>query len=177
MGAAARTRVQREFTTQLMIDGIRGVYAELLEGRQRERSSAEAEDLDERQNSDPEIESQGPVLDVEVVPLDTIGNRGLATQAMDLCPAGDAGLDAVAGVVAGHLTIEAGDEVRTLGRGPTMLMSPQRTLISCGSSSSELRRSICPSRVRRSYPSTPPGARPRGGSNRLSAAMSTIVRN
>src|ERR1051325_7951188 len=48
------------------------------------------------------------------------------------------------------------------------LMSPLRTLSSCGSSSSEVRRRKVPKRVRRSSPSTPPGAGScgRGGGTR-----------
>ena len=40
-----------------------------------------------------------------------------------------------------------------------MLISPRRTLKSCGSSSMEVLRRNAPTRVRRSSPSTPPGAR------------------
>ena len=49
---------------------------------------------------------------------------------------------------------------RRSGRGPTRLMSPRSTFQSCGSSSSEVRRSRWPARVMRASPASPPaGAR------------------
>ena len=54
-------------------------------------------------------------------------------------------------------------------------MSPLRTLTSCGSSSSESRRMNWPTRVRRSAPSTPPGATPASGHELAVAGASTRI--
>src|SRR5215207_5008263 len=43
----------------------------------------------ERLEQDLHVEPGGPVLDVEIVPLDAILERGLASKAVDLCPAGE----------------------------------------------------------------------------------------
>src|SRR5690606_15258885 len=69
------------------------------------------EQADGRHDQDVEVEQYRPVLDIiEVVvdPLhDLVDGVGLAAPAVDLRPAGDAGLDAVAGEIALHgLVIE-----------------------------------------------------------------------
>ena len=56
--------------------------------------------------------------DVVVVPLDALGERSLPAQAVDLRPAGDPRLDAVAVVVADDVLVEQLDELRALGAGP-----------------------------------------------------------
>ena len=53
-----------------------------------------------------QVEPRRPVLDVVVVPLDAVLERRLAAQAVDLRPAGDADLDAVAVVVAVDVSFE-----------------------------------------------------------------------
>src|SRR4051794_18213647 len=50
----------------------------------------------DRLEQDLEVEPGAPVLDVEVVPLDAVFERGLAAQSVDLRPAGEARLHAVA---------------------------------------------------------------------------------
>jgi hypothetical protein len=52
---------------------------------------------EDRHQEDLEVEHQRPVLYVVVVPLDTVGDRGLSAQTVDLGPAGDAGLSLSAG--------------------------------------------------------------------------------
>ncbi len=111
-----------------------------------------------RGQHDLEVEPHRPVLEVVVVPLDSIRKGGLSPETVDLRPAGDARLDAVTIPVPGDRALEDLDELRPLGRGPIRLMSPLTTLISCGNSSSDSRRTMLPKRVRRSAPSTPPGA-------------------
>src|SRR5687767_8730028 len=63
-----------------------------LFGAVDERGEGHQEDL--------QVEPERPVLDVVVVPLDAVAQRRLAPQAVDLGPAGDARLDAMAVVVA-----------------------------------------------------------------------------
>src|SRR3954471_250609 len=87
----------------------RGMFGGLL--RQREV----AEHGPERHQQDLDVEPERPVLDVVVVPLDAVGERGLAAQAVNLGPAGDPGLDAVAVAVAVDVALEQPGEVRTLG--------------------------------------------------------------
>ena len=77
--------------------------------------SSEPEDLGDRQREDPQVQPQRPVLDVVVVPLDAVGDRGLAAQAVDLGPAGDPGLDAVAVLVAGDVARELAHVLGALG--------------------------------------------------------------
>src|ERR1044071_4888361 len=72
------------------------------------------QDLEHRHRQDLQIQPQRPVLDVVVVPLDAIAQRGLAAEAVDLGPAGDAGLDAVAVAVAADVGLEQLDELRAL---------------------------------------------------------------
>src|SRR5579859_4477624 len=76
--------------------------------------SGMAQHLEDGQDDDPQVEAQRPVLDVVVVPLDPVGDRGLAAQAVDLGPAGDPGFDPVAVLVAGYLAHEALDELGPL---------------------------------------------------------------
>ena len=71
------------------------------------------------------------------------------------------GLDAVAVAVAVDVAARRARRSRARsGRGPTSAHVARRTLSSCGSSSSDVRRRNAPTRVRRSSPSTPPGAVP-----------------
>ena len=112
-----------------------------------------------RHQQDLDVEPERPVLDVVVVPLDPVAERGLAAQAVHLRPAGDPRLDAVAVARSGRrCRSNSRTKSGRSGRGPIRLMSPLRTFRSCGSSSSEVRRRSAPTRVRRSSPSTPPGA-------------------
>src|SRR5918912_2127514 len=76
------------------------------------------EDGGHRHEQDLQVEPEGPVLDVVVVPLDPVRERGLAAQAVDLRPPGDAGLDAVAVLVAADAPLEQLDELRALGARP-----------------------------------------------------------
>src|SRR3954470_24747977 len=55
---------------------------------------------DDRHQQDLEVEPQSPVLDVVVVPLDALGERGLAPKPVHLRPPRDPRLDAVAVLVA-----------------------------------------------------------------------------
>ena len=70
------------------------------------------QDLGERERDDPQVQAQRPVADVVVVPLDPIGDRGLPAKAVDLRPAGDPRLDAVAILVAIDL---GGEQLHELG--------------------------------------------------------------
>src|SRR3974390_1595321 len=72
----------------------------------------------ERAGQDLEIEQQRPVLDVVEIELDPLLDAGLTPQAVDLGPAGDAGLDLVAQVVARDPAAELFEEDRALGAGP-----------------------------------------------------------
>ena len=114
-------------------DGIRAVGVRM--GLLRHPEGGE-----HRQQQDLQVERERPVADVVVVQLDAVGQRGLAAQAVDLGPAGDAGLDAVAVGVAASSAPKASTNSGRSGRGPTRLISPRSTLISWGSSSSEVRR-------------------------------------
>src|SRR5215210_5991888 len=58
------------------------------------------------QHQDLQIEPQGPVLDVVVVPLRPVGERRLAAQTLHLRPARDPGPDAVAVGVAVDRPVE-----------------------------------------------------------------------
>src|SRR5437660_7885777 len=60
------------------------------------------------------IEPHRPVLDVPQVILCTFLNRRVATQTINLCPAGHSGLLAVAFHVTRNVLAELGDEVRLL---------------------------------------------------------------
>jgi len=88
------------------------------------------------------------VLDVPEVELDPLG-PGELRATVDLRPAGDPRLDVepvpLALVVLIHL-------VPHVGRGPISDISPRTTFQSCGSSSSEIRRSSAPTRVMRGSP-------------------------
>src|SRR2546423_4003368 len=64
---------------------------------------------------DLQVEPERPVLDVVVVPLHSIDERGLPSQAVDLRPAGDARLDAMTVLVAMDRLLEQGDDVVALG--------------------------------------------------------------
>ena len=89
---------------------------------------------------DDQIERQRPVLDVVQVEA-VVGVERRVVPGLDLPQAGDAGAHVVAGVEVGR---ELGDLLRSAGRGPIRLMSPLRTLISCGSSSRLVRRRTWP---------------------------------
>ena len=65
-------------------------------GKRRPAYSAPRSSAPGRQEQDLEVEPERPVLDVVVVALDAVRHRGLAAQAVDLRPAGHAGLDAMA---------------------------------------------------------------------------------
>ena len=92
--------------------------------------------------------AQRPVLDVLEVVLDALLERGVAAQAVDLRPAGDARLDHVAVHVVRDALPELLHELGALGRGPTIDMSPCSTFKSCGSSSRSSRAARPPDRVR-----------------------------
>src|SRR5687768_17974005 len=66
------------------------------------------------QPEDLEVEADGPVLDVIQVVLDPLLERGVAAPAVDLRPAGDAGLDLVAQHVLRDAVLELLDEERAL---------------------------------------------------------------
>src|ERR687893_1569550 len=72
--------------------------ARTLLGRLEDGCHGEQQDL--------QVEPERPVLDVVVVPLDPVGQRRLAAQAVHLGPAGDPGPDAVAVLVAAHAALE-----------------------------------------------------------------------
>src|SRR4051794_2343827 len=73
------------------------------------------EDRAERHHENLEVEPETPVLDVEVVPLGAVAQRGLAAEAVHLRPAGHARLDAVAVRVAVDLLLEQPDVGGALG--------------------------------------------------------------
>src|SRR5579875_1958712 len=79
---------------------------------------AEAQDLRDGHREDPEVESERPVEDVVVIPLDAVGNRGLAPQAVDLRPAGDPRPDPMAILVADDLEREPRDVLGAFGTRP-----------------------------------------------------------
>src|SRR3712207_1548857 len=72
------------------------------------------EDGRDGEQQDLQVEPERPVLDVVVVPLDPVRQRGLAAQAVDLGPAGDPRAHAVAVVVAAHAPLEQLDELGAL---------------------------------------------------------------
>src|SRR5690606_24432090 len=67
---------------------------------------------------DLDVESDGPVLDVVEVVLDTLLERRIAAPAVDLGPARDAGFDLVAQHVLRDPMLELFDEERALGARP-----------------------------------------------------------
>src|SRR5262245_15919538 len=73
------------------------------------------EPAQERQPHDLEVELHRPVFDVIQVVLDALLDGGVAPPAVDLRPAGDAGLDLVTQHVLRDLVLELRDEKRTLG--------------------------------------------------------------
>src|SRR4051812_16827288 len=79
------------------------------------KSVAAVQPADERQPHDLQIERDGPVLDVIEVVLDPLLERGIAAPAVDLRPAGDAGLDLVAQHVLRNAVLELLDEIGALG--------------------------------------------------------------
>ena len=84
------------------------------EGRALQRHTPLRSDRVDRHHEDLQVERRRPVLDVVVVPLDAVGERGLAAQAADLRPAGDAGLDAMAVGVARQVAPEQRRELGAL---------------------------------------------------------------
>src|SRR3954454_2052637 len=80
--------------------------------------AATGEDGRDGQDEDLQVQPGRPVLHVVVVPLHAIGERDVAAQALDLRPAGQAGLDAVAVAVAVYALGEGGHEVDALGPRP-----------------------------------------------------------
>src|SRR5690242_15523891 len=70
------------------------------------------EALHDRQPHDLQVERDRPVLDVVEVVLDALLDRGVAAPAVDLRPAGQAGLDLVAQHVLRHPLLELLDEER-----------------------------------------------------------------
>src|SRR5215213_1529724 len=81
-------------------------------------AAREAGDRGERHQQDLEIQPEREVLDVVVVPLGSIGDRGLTAQTVHLRPPRDAGLDAVALVVAIYAALELRHELGALGTWP-----------------------------------------------------------
>src|ERR687892_1245365 len=75
-----------------------------------EGSDGEEEDL--------EVEGEGPVLDVVVVPFDAVTHRSVTAEAADLGPARHSGLDAMAVVVAVEARTEEVHELRPLRARP-----------------------------------------------------------
>src|SRR3954468_11715657 len=69
----------------------------------------------DRHQEDLEVEREGPVLDVVVVPLDPVAQGGLPAEPVHLRPSGDAGLDAVAVRIALDPGAEHVDELGPLG--------------------------------------------------------------
>src|SRR4051794_14613207 len=69
----------------------------------------------DRLHEDLEVEPGAPVLDVEVIPLDAVGERRVATQPVDLGPAGEPGLHAMTVGVAVDRPLEQLDVVESLG--------------------------------------------------------------
>src|SRR5688572_26271859 len=65
------------------------------------------------QPEDLEVEADGPVLDVIQVVFDALLERGVAAPAVDLRPAGDAGLHLVPEHVLREAVLELLDEIRT----------------------------------------------------------------
>ena len=112
-----------------------------------------ADESDEEGTQDPEVEQQRPIVDVvEVVAhagSHLLDGLGLAAQAVDLGPAGDPGLHAVARQIfvdqAAYWSLWA----TAWGRGPTSDISPFSTFQSWGSSSRLVRRRSRPIRVTR----------------------------
>src|SRR5689334_21867703 len=80
--------------------------------------AATGKDRGNGQDEDLEVEPGRPILHVIVVPLDPVGKRHVAAQALDLRPAGEAGLHAMAIAVAIDALGERGDEVDALRAGP-----------------------------------------------------------
>src|SRR5215218_3826746 len=72
----------------------------------------------DRHQDDLQVEPERPVLDVVVVPLDPVVERGLPAQPLHLRPAGQTGLDAMAVAVAVDVLLEGADEVRALRARP-----------------------------------------------------------
>ena len=66
--------------------------------------------VDDGHPEDAEVEPGGPVGDVVEVVLDALAKRGVAAPAVDLGPAGNAGLHAMAGHVIGNGLAELLDE-------------------------------------------------------------------
>src|SRR2546427_5754822 len=71
----------------------------------------------DRHPEDVQIEPGGPVRDVVKVVLDALAERSVAAPAVDLGPAGDAGLDAVASHVVRNGLAELVDEEGALRPG------------------------------------------------------------
>src|SRR5689334_21672905 len=76
--------------------------------------SVRCEHANQRQPHDLDIESNRPVLDVIQIVLDSLLERRIAAPAVDLGPAGDAGLDLVAQHVLRDAVLELLDEERPL---------------------------------------------------------------
>src|SRR5215212_2675463 len=68
----------------------------------------------ERHEEDLEVQREGPVLYVVVVPLHAVAQGGLPAKAMHLCPSGDPRLDAMAVGIALDVRAEQVYELRAL---------------------------------------------------------------
>ena len=95
---------------------------------------------------DLEVEPQGPLVHVLKIQEHPLIERDSAA-AVYLPEAGHAGLDAETATL--PVFVESIEVANCKGRGPTRLMSPLRTLMSCGSSSMLVRRSHRPKGVTR----------------------------
>ena len=110
-----------------------------------------------------------------------LASQVFPAKAVDLSPTGDARLHPMSVVVAVDLTPEDFDIFRPFrSRSSMRLIWPRSTLMSWGSSSSDVRPRNIPRRVRRSSPSTPPGPTSRRTALSLTSAcesISLMVRN
>ncbi len=126
--------------------------------------------LGNRAEKDLDVEPEREVLDVVVVPLDAVGDRRLAAEPVDLCPARDARLrPRAARRSAGRARGSTRRSPGAPAGGRRGSSRPSARSTSCGSSSSDHFRRNVPTRVLRSSPSTPPGAT--SGSKRSSCAV------
>src|SRR5512132_2009168 len=78
----------------------------------------------EGEDHDLDVESQGPVLDVVEIVLDALLDRGVAPEPVDLCPAGEPGLDLVPQHVLRDPRLKLVDEERPLGPRPDQAHVP-----------------------------------------------------
>ena len=98
------------------------------------------------QEQDLQVQPEGPVIHVPDIQAELFF-PGQGVAAVDLRPAGDAGLDLVTAGLVGRVAFQI-DWIRS-GRGPTRLIWPRSTLNSSGSSSRLVERRKRPSAVSR----------------------------